>query len=1148
MNPSRKPAAAQATTPEAEVHALRARVAELERALAEARSAAASGPVSPLLYRQTEERLGGLVQSNMIGIGFWESDGRIAAVNDALLALIGYTRAEFERGDIPWDRLTPPEYYASDEKAFAQAQETGHCTPYEKEYLRRDGTRVPVLLGGGAFGARRDHGAFYVIDLSDRRRAEEALARSEEQRRVAMAAAQVGTWRWELDGDRETRDATLNALLGLEPVESTQPVSDFLARVHPDDRSRVAAARRAAVAAGAGYDLDLRVTHADGRVRWLRDRGEVVRDEEGVALYMTGACSDLTERKTAEEERGRLLEAEREARAVAEAAERQAAFLAEAGRVLSSSLDYETTLAALADLVVPEFADWCAIDVMDDDGTARRLVIAHRDPAKVEAAWTLHERFPQDPDTVAGIGGVLRTGEPQLVPEVSAEYTARVARDEEHQELLRGLALRSLMILPLAARDRTLGVISFGTAESGRRYGAEDLRVAERLARRAALAVDNARLHRQVQEAGRRREETLRLLDAVLAAAPVALAFVDRGLRYVRVNAALAAIDGLPEHEIVGRTIREVVPDLAASVEPYYHRVFATGQPVLGIELSGRVPGAPGGMRHFLVSYYPILDEQGRVAYVGLVAADLTERKSAEEALRESEERFRTIFSQVGVGIAYTSLDGEFRLVNERFARMLGRGADELAGRPVREVTHPASIETGAEAVREAIRSGAPVAVEKRYLHADGSEVLAHATLTATKGPDGRPGAIVAIVEDITERRRAEEALRRAQKLESIGVLAGGIAHDFNNLLTGILGNASLALRALRPENRPRMEPLLEDVIRASERAAALTQQLLAYAGKGRFFIQPVDLGQLVPEIVQLVRASISKKVEIVVDIGPADLPPVEADASQLQQLVMNLVINGAEAAGEESGRVVIAARPLAVDAAAARARFPGFELAPGAYVELTVADTGVGMDAATVAQIFDPFFTTKFTGRGLGLAAALGIVRGHRGAIRVESTPGKGSRFTVLLPAAGAAAELPASVAAAPPASGRAPSRARGAVLVVDDERMVRDLVREVLEEDGWRVLEAGDGREALAVLEQHATEVRAVLLDLTMPVMGGEEALPALLARKPGLPVVLTSGYGEQSALERIAGARPAFLQKPFTADALLAALRDAVAGGPP
>jgi nitrogen-specific signal transduction histidine kinase/CheY-like chemotaxis protein len=411
----------------------------------------------------------------------------------------------------------------------------------------------------------------------------------------------------------------------------------------------------------------------------------------------------------------------------------------------------------------------------------------------------------------------------------------------------------------------------------------------------------------------------------------------------------------------------------------------------------------------------------------------------------------------------------------------------------------------------------------------------------------GRPAFAVLIAEDITERKQAEEALRHTQKLESIGLLAGGIAHDFNNLLTGILGNASLALRGLRSASPSALQPLLEDVIRGSERAADLTRQLLAYAGKGRFYLQPVALGRLVEEITTLLRSSISRRVELRLQLAP-EVPLVEGDPGQLQQLVMNLVINAAEAVGDGNGAVTVRAQPYRLDAVEAASRFGPYGLRPGEYSLIEVADDGMGMDPATLSRIFDPFFTTKFTGRGLGLAAALGIVRGHHGGIAVESHAGSGSRFSVLLPAMAGPAHVPEppAVTAAP----REPSAERGrtapvqAILVADDEPAVLALIRSVLSEGNYEVIGAADGRAAVAQFTAAPNRVALALLDLTMPVMGGEETAARLRALRPELPIIITSGYSETEARDRFGGSGMGiFLQKPFAPDALLAAVRAAL-----
>jgi len=376
------------------------------------------------------------------------------------------------------------------------------------------------------------------------------------------------------------------------------------------------------------------------------------------------------------------------------------------------------------------------------------------------------------------------------------------------------------------------------------------------------------------------------------------------------------------------------------------------------------------------------------------------------------------------------------------------------------------------------------------------------------------------IARDITERREFEEQLRQTQKLESLGVLAGGLAHDFNNLLTGIMGNASLAMD--EAGDRDRTQSRLNEILHASERAALLIRQMLAYAGKGRFVIERVDFSAQVREIVPLLRTSIPKLVELELQLAD-NLPPVEADRSQLQQLIMNLAINGAEAIDGRPGVVTITTTTRSTDAEQ--------------QVLLEVKDTGGGMTDEVKARIFDPFFTTKFTGRGLGLSAVMGILRSHRGSISVRTALHQGTLFTVVLPATtGEGLDTQA-----PPET---ELRGYGNILVVDDEELVRKMASFTLERYGYSVELARDGKEAVALFTSRPDDFAAVLLDLTMPVMRGEDALHAIRQVRPHVPVVLSSGYTEADAMARFSEAAPAgFLQKPYTATALARRIKQAV-----
>src|SRR5437588_5960099 len=339
-------------------------------------------------------------------------------------------------------------------------------------------------------------------------------------------------------------------------------------------------------------------------------------------------------------------------------------FVAAASELLASSLEYERTLANVAALAVPAFADWCAIDMVEDDGSIRRLAVAHVDPEKVRLAGELAEKYPPDPDATYGVSHVIRTHRPELFPEITDELLQQATADTpELLEVLRELGLRSSMCVPLVARDRTLGAITFVSAESGRRYDESDLAVAQDLARRAATAVDNARLFRETQSARRDVQDSLAVVDAFFGAAPVGLAFMDTNFRYVRVNDALATINGLPADEHFGRTLRDVLGDERANeIEPRHRQVLETGQAILDLPVVGDSAAAPGGPRNWLVSYYPVRDAVGETIGVGVVITDVTEREEARAAAEAANERL-SVLAEASQQLA-GSLDYERTLAN----------------------------------------------------------------------------------------------------------------------------------------------------------------------------------------------------------------------------------------------------------------------------------------------------------------------------------------------------------------------------------------------------------------------------------------------------------------------------------------------------
>lgn len=538
--------------------------------------------------------------------------------------------------------------------------------------------------------------------------------------------------------------------------------------------------------------------------------------------------------------------------------------------------------------------------------------------------------------------------------------------------------------------------------------------------------------------------------------------------------------------------------------------------------------------------------ERARCDLERTIAERTAELARVNDSLRASEERYR-IVSELGSDLSFSflvqpdgSVEGEW--VTDALEPMTGFSVPEMSHDRWLALIHPDDRRAVEQAFEHA-RSTGRGTFTFRIVRKDGGVRWLEARERVTQAADGL--RVVGAARDVSEAREAEQErlrlereMQEAQRLESLGLVTGGVAHDFSNVLTVILGNLRLALAELPAAHA--LRPRLERALAAAEHGAGLTEQMLVYAGRATQAQKPVNLSVLVEEMLDLARAALPAPVKLCETLA-RDVW-VQGDETQLRQVVLNLVANAGEAVGARGGRVELTTQVVQVQVRELASAQGGAGLVPGRYALLEVADDGPGMDASTRERVFEPFFSTKLSGRGLGLAAVLGIVRGHGGAVTVESAPGRGSRFRVLLPGADAAARtVPAPSAQAPEASGRA-----ARVLVIDDQEPVLELARELLGRAGYAVEAALGGREGLARFEADPGRFDAVLLDLAMPELDGEQVGRAIRARRADLPLLLVSGFAADPASDRLSGLRPAaFLRKPYGPEQLCAALAGLLPG---
>jgi PAS domain S-box-containing protein len=542
----------------------------------------------------------------------------------------------------------------------------------------------------------------------------------------------------------------------------------------------------------------------------------------------------------------------------------------------------------------------------------------------------------------------------------------------------------------------------------------------------------------------------------------------------------------------------------------------------------------PDGSIHWICGKGAIYrDETGQPIRTAGVNFDITERKIAEAALRESEERFRRVFEEGPLGVALVATDFRFLRVNTALCQLVGYGEEELLQKTFADITHPDDVRADVELAERLFRGEIPFyRMQKRYLKKTGEVIWINLTVSMIRDPDGKPLYALGMVEDITEVKRNQEEAFARQKLESIGTLANGIAHDFNNILGAVMAQAEVALAELGAGSPSEAE--LRAIRDVAMRGSEIVRQLMIYAGKESAIPGPIDLSESVEDMLALLRVSVSKHARLDIDLDK-QLLPIEANPSQISQLVMNLVTNASEAIGDRDGVIRVTTKRAAIGTDCL-----GIDgLLEGKYVQLEVSDTGRGMSPGTKARVFDPFFSTKSTSRGLGLAVVHGIVQTLGGTIHLASDLGHGTTFLILLPCAETCADTRGPVSDFGQ-TGKLSKTSR--VLLVEDEDALRRAASKMLNKRGFSVIEARDGSAALDVIRAGDNPIDVLFLDVTLPGTPGREVLEEAKRLRPEMSVIVTSAFSEEMAAASLQTSIKRFIRKPYLLNDLIGLIQSA------
>ncbi len=629
---------------------------------------------------------------------------------------------------------------------------------------------------------------------------------------------------------------------------------------------------------------------------------------------------------------------------------------------------------------------------------------------------------------------------------------------------------------------------------------------------------------KRAQQALIKHEETLRALLNVTT--DIAL-LVNKQGEILTLNRQFASSLGRPAEELIGKSIFEITgPVGTLDRRQRLNEIILSGKPT-------RREDTAGDGRIYDTSAYPVLGANAAVEGVAVFARDITDRKKAEEELCRSEEKYRGILENIADGYNEVDLKGNLMLVNDSLCDITGYTRERLIGLNYREFIDEANASKVFEAYNQVYRTGkSNRGFYFEISRMDGSTRHCTVSISLMKDSNGTPCGFRGIFRDITDRRRLEDQLRQAAKMEAIGQLSGGIAHDFNNILTAIIGYSENLSQSV-PEDAPYRDKEIR-INRAAVRAANLTRHLLAFSRKQVLDLKSLDLNALILNFEKMLKPLIGEDINIVMELSPT-AGKVLCDAGQIEQILLNLAINGRDAM-PTGGKLVIETGNVFLDEEYARTHS---EVKSGLYVMFAVSDTGCGMDSQTISRIFDPFFTTKTRekGTGLGLSTTYGIVKQHQGHISVYSELNRGTTFKIYLPLAPDTVPIETRDL-------RMDCQIRGSetVLIVEDEDLVRELTSEALRTLGYTVLEAADPAEAKKISQEHEGAVHLLLTDVVLPQMDGKRLFSELSPLLPDMRVLYVSGYTENAIVHHgVLDVGVQFLQKPFTMDALAKKVRE-------